>query len=70
MHTESHGLAPSSYESVNRLRLTRLSHVYSRYSSPDSDCSLVRWRKNRLFTNIAGLKRFSIISAAVVLDWG
>ena len=27
------------------------------------------WRKNRLFTNVAGLKRFSIFSAAVVLDW-
>src|ERR1022692_1896586 len=44
MDSASHGLAPSSYESVNRLRLTPMSHGYSGYSSPDFDCSLGRWR--------------------------
>jgi hypothetical protein len=37
----SHGLAPSSCESVRRLKLTRISQLYSRRSVHNSDCSLV-----------------------------
>ncbi len=36
-----------------------MSRVYSRCSSPDSDCSLVRWRKITSLTMSARVKHFS-----------
>ena len=41
MGTISHGLAPSSSESVSRLKLTRTSRLYSSQFIQNSDCSLV-----------------------------
>jgi hypothetical protein len=37
MGTTSRGLAPSSCESLSRLKFTRMLHTYSRYSGRNSD---------------------------------
>lgn len=50
--TASHGLASSSYETFNWLRLTRMSHVCSWYSSPNSELFAFRLAQNPHYTHL------------------